>query len=178
MQTDSTPTNADAHELRGIPGYPSYFVDDDGDVFSRKYGDLRKLKFWIGTTGYKWVALRRDGETYNRRVHHLVLEAFVGPMPEGHFGCHEDDNKLNNNVRNLRWDTRRANHDDAIRNGKTARGERSGMSRFKDHEIIKMREMYASGFTQYEIASAFGTHQGCVSSIVRGKKWKHLPLAG
>jgi hypothetical protein len=50
-------------------------------------------------------------------VHLLVLEAFVGPRPPGLVGCHRDDNPNNNHVSNLRWDTRRENLLDAVRNG-------------------------------------------------------------
>lgn len=58
-----------------------------------------------------------NGEARVRRVHQLVLEAFVGPRPPGMVGCHWDDNKDNNAVANLRWDTPSANMFDKVRNG-------------------------------------------------------------
>jgi len=42
-------------------------------------------------------------------VHHLVLEVFVGPRPEGTVACHNNGDGYDNRVRNLRWDTRKAN---------------------------------------------------------------------
>ena len=53
----------------------------------------------------------------SKRVHRLVLEAFVGPCPEGMVACHYDDNKENNRLENLRWDTERENMWDRTRNG-------------------------------------------------------------
>lgn len=58
-----------------------------------------------------------NGNAHNKRVHQLVLEAFVGPRPPGMEGCHLDDNKENNAVTNLRWDTHSANMFDMVRNG-------------------------------------------------------------
>jgi hypothetical protein len=48
----------------------------------------------------------------------MVLEAFVGPSPEGMEACHRDDVPANNHLSNLRWDTHRANLREASRNGR------------------------------------------------------------
>lgn len=50
-------------------------------------------------------------------IHTLVLEAFVGPRPEGADGCHWNDVPDDNRVENLRWDSRSANVLDSVRNG-------------------------------------------------------------
>ena len=51
-------------------------------------------------------------------VHHLVLEAFIGPRPEGWWGLHRDDDPLNNSVDNLYWGTPDQNVGDAIESGR------------------------------------------------------------
>src|SRR5699024_6464865 len=51
-------------------------------------------------------------------VHRLVLEAFVGPCPDGMEACHWDDDKTNNHVSNLRWATQSDNMHDRVRNGR------------------------------------------------------------
>lgn len=66
------------------------------------------------------VSIGRDGVIRHRKIHQLVLEAFVGPCPPGMEGCHNDDDTQNNHLSNLRWDTRSANEIDAFRNGKKA----------------------------------------------------------
>ena len=65
------------------------------------------------------VTLNRDGKKsgVNRLVHQLVLEAFVGPRPDGLVACHRDDDPDNNHVSNLRWGTYSDNTYDQIRNG-------------------------------------------------------------
>jgi HNH endonuclease/NUMOD4 motif len=73
----------------------------------------------IGTGGryYFRVKLWRDGVERPVRVHHLVLEAHVGPRPAGLHGLHWDDDPLNNHVSNLRWGTDAENQRDTTRNG-------------------------------------------------------------
>lgn len=66
---------------------------------------------------YLAVTLSRGGVSETRQVHHLVLEAFVGPRPPGTLACHFDDDHENNTLGNLRWDTPKSNVQDRIRNG-------------------------------------------------------------
>lgn len=68
--------------------------------------------------GYLTITLCADGLIQHRTVHPIVLEAFVGPRPPGMECCHNDGNKANNALSNLRWDTKKANELDAIRIGK------------------------------------------------------------
>lgn len=74
------------------------------------------------TTGYASVVLCRNGTRQPRKVHALMLEAFVGPRPEGMSACHGDDDATNNTLGNLRWDTHDANMADKVRNGRTRNG--------------------------------------------------------
>lgn len=64
------------------------------------------------------VNLCRDGRYTMKQVHHMVLEAFVGPCPvEGWYGCHRDDDPTNNALDNLYWGTPSENTEDCLRNG-------------------------------------------------------------
>lgn len=65
------------------------------------------------------LKVRWTGRTF--RVHLLVLEAFVGPRPDGHVACHSDDVYTNNVLSNLRWDLPAANYEDQKRNGKSGK---------------------------------------------------------
>ncbi len=49
---------------------------------------------------------------------HYVLETYVGPRPEGMWACHNDGDKNNNSLSNLRWDTRSNNERDKLKHGK------------------------------------------------------------
>jgi hypothetical protein len=57
------------------------------------------------------------GNRSHRYVHDLMLEAFVGPRPEGEECLHADDIGSHNVIGNLRWGTRTENLLDCVRNG-------------------------------------------------------------
>lgn len=63
--------------------------------------------------GYLQVGLWRDGQQTTRKVHALVLEAWVGPCPPGEECCHLLGNE-NNRLENILWDTRDANARDQV----------------------------------------------------------------
>lgn len=99
--------------LAAIPFGNGYFVSENGEVFSYKNGDLKKLKLISnGHKGYVKVRLyagRRD-EWKDFFVHRLVAEAFI-PNPEGlPIVNHKDENPLNNAVENLEWCTVKYNN--------------------------------------------------------------------
>jgi hypothetical protein len=105
-----------------------YEVSDQGQVRSldrvvafglqQRLARGRILKPGRDNHGVLFVNLSADGRHRVRRVHVLLLEAFVGPRPPGLDGCHWDDDSENNRLANLRWDTKSANARDKIRNGK------------------------------------------------------------
>lgn len=82
---------------------------------ARRRGRLLKARAINGT--HLIVVLHSGGPRRDALVHHLVLEAFVGPRPDGMEGCHWNDIPTDNRVENLRWDTRSANQLDSVRNG-------------------------------------------------------------
>lgn len=111
-----------------IPGYEGHYeVSTLGRVRSldrviRHAGGTRKspgrtLKLQTHPTGYVQVTLCRDGQQENRKVHHLVLETFVGPRPSGMHACHGDGDTFNNSLSNLRWGTVSENNLDKVRHG-------------------------------------------------------------
>jgi hypothetical protein len=65
------------------------------------------------------------GKNNSRLVHILVLEAFVGPRPDGAYGLHWDDDPSNNRVENLRWGTPSENMYDKVRNGRHHNAEKT-----------------------------------------------------
>jgi hypothetical protein len=140
----------------------------------------RVLKQGKDKRDYVIVDLSR-GTSLTRRVHHLVLKAFVGPRPEGMHGCHNDGDKGNNIRENLRWDTRTNNEADKVRHGTSLRGERNHSAKFNDTDIERIFDLRRSGCTQRQIADWLGGSRRHISQILSGKTWTHLghkPLDG
>lgn len=128
---------------RAIPGYEGrYEVSDRGEVRSidrfipntRGLSGFRGLKGVVRKSfrhpaGYMYVALPGRGYA---KVHHLVLEAFVGPRPEGMVCCHANDIADDNRLENLRWDTPSSNSQDKVRNGRDPNARKTHCP--QDHE--------------------------------------------
>lgn len=115
-----------------IPGFPFYRVGDDGSVWTcqkcgrgaGRPGRWRRKTPKRAGKGYLWVTLCNGDVRRHEYVHTLVLEAFVGPRPEGMEACHSPDrNPANCAATNLRWDTPSANNLDKIAHGTMPRGE-------------------------------------------------------
>ncbi|TXH10486.1 MAG: hypothetical protein E6R04_05275 [Spirochaetes bacterium] len=79
--------------------------------------------------GYRSVTLIRDAKLRTFTVHRLVLEAFVGPRPEGNECRHLDGNPSNNNLGNLAWGTPSENQRDSLAHGTHAQASKAKCDR-------------------------------------------------
>lgn len=110
---------------RDIAGFEGrYQVSDLGRIRSLPRLSAGKRQFRVsgqimcpskaGARGYLKVCLSTGNAIKHKYVHHLVLEAFVGPCPPGMEACHfPDPNPANCRLDNLRWDTRSQNRNHA-----------------------------------------------------------------
>jgi hypothetical protein len=167
--------------FRSIPNYAGYRVSRLGDVQScwARHGRFcLPTETWlplkpIVRDGYCTVNLPRAGTKDNRRIHRLVLEAFVGPCPPGSVACHWDGVRTNNRLENLRWGTHQANSDDAIRHGTKARGE-ALKPKLSEAQVFEIRRLRVDGLTIKALADRFLVSESNVRSVVRGRTWRHL----
>ncbi len=112
----------DGDVARPVPGYPDYRVYTDGTVYSlprerkgnKGYFEGRFLKRCLAgavkvSDRYYGVNLCRDGNRKMHRLNRIVAKAFI-PNPDN-LPCvdHIDGNRLNDDVRNLRWVTHSTN---------------------------------------------------------------------
>ncbi len=105
-------------EWRLIPGIPTdiYWVSENGDVKNIKTNCILKDK--PDRSGYRALTLWFNNDKHTFYIHRLVAMAFI-PNPNNYpFVLHNDNNKLNCHVSNLRWGTASQNaqqaHDDGI----------------------------------------------------------------
>ncbi|WNN95988.1 helix-turn-helix DNA binding domain protein [Arthrobacter phage Hirko] len=60
------------------------------------------------------------------------------------------------------------------------RGSDRPAAKLTDPQIVEIRQAYAHGARQRELAEQYGVTQGLVSGIVNGRRWRHadgpLPL--
>lgn len=116
------------------PIYKGYGVSEDGRVWTRhrqRVGGLvdrwRELRVSTTKRGYKKVYLKGGlDKPVNKQVHHLVLETFTGPRPEGMECRHLDGNPANNALSNLKWGTAHENYLDRVEHGTAIQCRRAG----------------------------------------------------
>mgnify|MGYP001564382964 CR=1 FL=1 len=114
-------------------------------------------------------------------IYHLVLLVFVGPCPEGMECCHRDDNRTNNALSNLRWDTRSENLHDRWRNGRGGKtgavGENCGSSKLTDDAVRLARQLRLSSskiWTYERLANKFGVTKRAMILAVSRRTWRHV----
>jgi len=166
-----------------VGDYPGYRVSRDGRVEScwTRRGRLcvpteawRPLKP-ILRDGYPTVNLAKGGKKTACKIHRLVLETFVGQCPPGLIACHGDGDRANNDLSNLRWDTPRANADDALRHGTRAMGAKCGATKLTENEVVQIRRLRGEGVSTGELARRYGVTRKNIEAIVRRRSWRHLP---
>jgi len=173
-------------QWKDIPNFPNYQVSNQGRVRSRlmqfngKTTDHWRIKQPGYTLGYPYVLLRKDGQSYNRRVHALVLEAFVGPRPiiNGERACtrHLNGDQTDNRVENLAWGTMKENMADKKIHGteNVLRGEGKPNAVFTDAEVAGFKERMAAGEWYVDIAREINRPIAHIYSIGAGKAWAHV----
>lgn len=160
-------------EYREIPGFPAYRAGNDGTIQSCISDSWKTLKPGIVGKGYLGVGLS-NGTRHQKYVHRLVLEAFVGPCPEGMEACHNNGNRKDNRLINLRWDTGKANNHDKIAHGTDNKGERHGHAKLTSQQVVEMRRMYRAGVSTRELCEFFGTHSRTIRKGLTGASWCHV----
>ena len=128
---------------KDIKDHPRFEVSSRGAV--RRKADGKLIPISINNAGYAKVSLDKD----NCFCHTLVLEAFVGPRPEGLLAHHIDNDKINNSVENLRWVSRSLNN------------EASGRPTRVD--LSEIKKLLLAGMTHKDIANKLGCSKGIIS---------------
>jgi hypothetical protein len=172
-------------EYRTLPDLPCYRIGDDGSVWSRL--ERKYVKGRVGVQyveGENWIRIK-SGNSDGYRLHslydsertkrtYLVLRAFVGPCPPGMECCHNDGNRANNHLSNLRWDTPKENQADSRRHGTRPLGEKHPNAKLTRDVVLRIRRRVASGERQCDVARDEGVSITQVSVIILRKSWAHL----
>jgi hypothetical protein len=177
-------------EWRAVDGFPGYEVSSRGGVrsFLQRQGlkgrrgsrtvvgaSARALKPAVHKDGRHFVALYRDGRSSLKRVHVLVLEAFIGARPRGMLGCHGNLGNQNNSVANLDWGTvSRNNGADRVRDGTAKLGEDLSWTKLTAINVSLIRNRLRQGRSQIDISQEFDVTRRTINHIANGKTWGWL----
>lgn len=153
-----------------IPNWPGFLVSDDGRVRGLS-GKI--LKPSVSRDGHLYINHRWLGKQEKLWIHRAVLEAFVGPCPSGQEARHLDGNPSQNTLDNLAWGTRQENADDRVRHGNSPKGERSGLAKLTEKQVIEIRDLYGTR-TLRALARQYGVSHTAIRRTALGIKWSYL----
>lgn len=179
------PFDAPEHWRPAVGWECLYLVSDLGRVraLPRKtatgiHGGRRPyLSAYLENNGYYRVKLSRDGRMKRVLVHHLVTDAFLGPLPPGLVRRHRNGNKLDNRAVNFEFGTHSDNVQDSLRHGSLhpAHGSAHCQAKLTEALVREIRSRYAGGGCTYKVlAMEYGVSQGSILDAIRRKTWKHV----
>lgn len=148
-------------------------------------------RFWAKSTSvngcWVWTGGKQSngyGSSWNPRLrrpdtaHRVAWELTHGPVPAGKEVRHRCDNPPCCRPDHLELGSHADNMRDTVVRRRAAAGERQGSAKLTDEIVSEMRASYANGMvTQRQLAERYEVSPATVSMIVRGRTWKHLPLA-
>ncbi len=180
-----SPTNADNHAThvtmtdetwKPVVGWEGiYEVSDLGRVRSLKRQPPKIMTGQPHENGYVRYTLTGSGlKTTTRKAHRLVLEAFVGPRPDGMMCRHLDGDPSNNRLDNLRWGTPRENEADKVAHGTAPIGENHPRSRLTAGLVREIRDLHQTGRTAKQIGIQMAVTESYVRDIISKRRWVHV----
>jgi molybdenum-dependent DNA-binding transcriptional regulator ModE len=169
-------------EWRVIKEHPNYSVSNLGNVMNNKTNKIMKICL---KGGYYNVSLVNETGQKTIKVHRLVAFAFIENPENKSDVNHEDKNKLNNNISNLTWMTRKENNQHkSIGLIYKSNKNKPVMRLSKNEEVLEnYNSIEDAGQWAFENKLTDNSHNGrnaignCVnglSSKAYGFKWKYI----
>lgn len=150
-----------------------YEVSNKGRIRSYFTAQPRMLKPSVDEFGYSKYRFYRNGTQHSRQVHRVVLEAFIGPCPEGMIACHGPKGPRDNSLENIYWATLSDNLGrDKRRDGTMQCGERHGQAVLTAAQVSEIRSH--PEMSQRALAKAYGVGKTTIGHILRYENWAHL----
>lgn len=177
--------------MREIPRFPNYCVTIGGRVWSKPRRDRlgrHQGEKWLAPTphhksGHLSVMLTKNKKHHRCFVHHLVLETFIGPRPNGMECRHLDGNPTNNRLDNLKWGTHSENELDKIKHGthfsylKGRCGELATGSKLSNWDrCVILFDYLTEEFSQATLGRRYGLTDVAINHLVHGRTWPFIDI--
>jgi hypothetical protein len=153
--------------MKPIKGFKNYSITKNGQVFGA-YGIIAPIHgIYLSVTIYK------NKKRYQKYIHQLVLETFIGPRPNKMEANHKDGNKHNPKLKNLEWITKSKNAQHAIAIGLKTIGKPN--AKLKPEEVWLIKKLLKTKIvTQTLISKIFKVHKTTISDIKHQRKWINI----
>jgi len=151
---------------------PIYFTED-----GRAFRDGIECRYMKTNKGYVCIRPMIRGKKIYISVHRAVAEIYIDNPQNKPQVNHENGDKNNNSVTNLKWMSNKENRDHAIKNRLHVTGVNNYNSRFTEEEVRWIRENCILGDKELgcsALAIKYKTTPSRISKIINYKQWKHL----
>lgn len=130
----------------------------------------------IDAHGYRYVTFWQPPKKMHIKVHHLVAIAFLGgPPTKKHCIAHNDGDRANPSLDNIRWATMSENTQDMHKHGTGFLGERHPSHRLTEEDVLRIVALCNAGpFRPYVIGRQFNVSGGAIQGIMQGRSWGWL----
>lgn len=142
--------------------YDEYELNTDGRIRNIHTG--RILKTRVDEKGYENVSLRKDNRSHTERVHRLMADTFMDNIPEGMDVYHENLNRSDNRLENLKYCTKSET---------SKRGFEKGVRQGRGHIPVRIEKIgnpniFKTFNSIRECADYLGVSIGAVSKCAHG----------
>ncbi len=132
-----------------IVGLENYSVSDHGNVRNDKTGRILKVKH--NGRGYLEVTLMKNKTRYYKKIHRLSAEAFLLNPENKKCVDHIDNDRQNNNLKNLRFATRQENGQNQSLSNKNTSGTKGvswhkGQNRWTAQITVNGKRIHLGSF--------------------------------
>jgi hypothetical protein len=148
-------------------------------IESRLQKHIKKLDgCWVFTG-----SLDKDGYgvfNYGRgkqvRAHRMSYEFYISQIPKGYLVCHKCDNPSCINPSHLFLGSHKDNTQDMIKKDRKIclKGSKHHYSKITETDVLAIRQKRLLGLKLKNIGNEFAISFQTVSSICKGKTWKHI----
>ena len=167
-------------EARPIPSTVGYAATACGKIISYHRLEPFELKQSNHRQGYKKVCVKTLEGIKNKLVHRLVLEAWIGPCPDGCVTNHKSGDKTDNRLENLEYCTQSENMAHSYGYGlspkpPTKQGSACRLSKLNEEKVLAIRSSSdrKPGYLK-RLAELYGITPPTVSKILLRQTWTHI----
>jgi len=170
--------NAGQNAMMPITGYPDYFVDECGTIFSFRRKMPVAMRPYLTKHGYLRTKIANESGIKWFMAHRLIAMAWI-PQPADTVEInHIDGIKNNNHPSNLEWVSKARNVQHAFELGlnKPLRGSTNGNAKLNERQVVEIKQElknYRQGILT-ELGDKYGVSKQAIDLIHRGKNWAHI----
>ena len=148
-------------EWRTIKDYENYQVSNCGRIINKNTSKILKNTF---KSGYYNICLVNNKNRKTLKVHRLVAQSFIPNLENKPEVNHKDKNKLNNNIDNLEWMTRKENNIHRCSGCKIVCNKNKPILR-----IDKNKNYLLERYNSIELAGTWAFNNGYTKTIHNGR---------